>query len=49
MTEKQIITLPQGKDVSPKINRTSDRLGELIDNGFTERVYKNLKTSHIKI
>ncbi len=29
------------KSRNPNVNNVSDRLGDLIDNGVTERVYKN--------
>ncbi len=39
-----------GKKVDRKINKTSDRLGDLIDNGITDRVYKStIKNPNIKI
>ncbi len=38
------------KKVDPRVNRTSDRVGDLIYDGITERVYKStIKNPKIKI
>ena len=38
------------KKIDPKVNQVSDRVGDLIDNGITDRVYKStIKYPNIKI
>jgi len=49
MVEKMKVVLPNGSKISKDINKVSNKLGELIDNGLTERVYKNIKKPNIKI